>query len=64
MTAHPSDIPGPPQVPTLEIPCARALLESYAPVVYSSTYPLPLTGGGFRLGVFGASALAQDVNGR
>ncbi|MFJ2736166.1 PIN domain-containing protein [Streptomyces sp. NPDC087317] len=29
--------------------------------MYSSTYPLPLTGGGFRLGVFDTSVLTQDV---
>ncbi|MDQ0577827.1 hypothetical protein QF030_000005 [Streptomyces rishiriensis] len=34
---------------------------AYAPGMYSSTYPLPLTGGGFRLGVFDTSVLTQDV---
>ncbi|MFF3166759.1 PIN domain-containing protein [Streptomyces sp. NPDC003273] len=29
--------------------------------MYSSTYPLPLTGGGFRLGVFDTSVLTSDV---
>lgn len=33
---------------------------AYAPVMYSSTYPRPLTGG-FRLGVFDTSALTQDI---